>query len=227
MTHCNRKNEERGMHMKITIFSLKGGSGKTPIAINLAVDKDYALASNESLDAFSGYFDDERLLFIAAEEKFPDLPSDIDVIFDLAGSMTRSDHSTVSAIRQSDVVLVPIWNNRLAIMGGLKSIQSINKLGKKVIVVATKLAPETRKKGQCWTESDDYKAIYSEVSSISEELGYMPAVMPLKFSKVFETVVNNCTSIHTLTSQNGLFKYTYKELLSQIDNLYQEIEKHG
>lgn len=61
---------------------------KTPLAINFAVDKGYALATNESFDAFSG-FDDDLLLFVAADEEFPEIPSDIDVVFDLAGTMSK------------------------------------------------------------------------------------------------------------------------------------------
>jgi len=211
--------------MKIAIYTPKGGAGKTPIAISFAVDKEYALAANESFDAFSGFIEDERLLFVAADEEFPEIPDDIDVVFDLAGTMSRNDYSTVSAIRQSDVVLVPIWNNRLSVLGGLKAIQSVSALGKKVIVVATKL--ETKTKAQSWTESEDYKCVYQAVESLRDEIGYMPSVMPLKVSKVFETVLRECVSVHSLAAQSGLAKYTYRELLEQFDAIYEEVSKHG
>lgn len=33
--------------MKITIYNMKGSAGKTPIATNIALDREYALATNE------------------------------------------------------------------------------------------------------------------------------------------------------------------------------------
>jgi cellulose biosynthesis protein BcsQ len=213
--------------MKISIYSPKGGSGKTPLAINFAVDKGYALATNESFDAFSGFFDDDLLLFVAADEEFPEIPSDIDVVFDLAGTMSKNDYSTLSAIQQSDVVIVPIWNNRLSILGGLRAIQSVHAIGRPVIVVATKLTAKTKKKGQNWIESEDYQTVLSAVSSLQDELGYMPAVLPLKYSEVFETVLGECVSVDVVASKSGLAKYTHRELLGQFKDLYQEVEKHG
>lgn len=213
--------------MKIAIYTPKGGAGKTPLAISFAVDKEYALATNESFDAFSGFIEDERLLFVAADEEFPEIPDDIDVVFDLAGTMSKNDYSTVSAIRQSDVVLVPIWNNRLSVLGGLRAIQSVSALGKKVIVVATKLATKTKAKAQPWTESEDFKCVYQAVESLCDEIGYMPSVMPLKVSEVFETVLGECVSVHRLAERSGLAKYTYRELLEQFDAIYEEVSKHG
>jgi cellulose biosynthesis protein BcsQ len=33
--------------MKITIYNMKGSAGKTPLAVNIALDREYALATNE------------------------------------------------------------------------------------------------------------------------------------------------------------------------------------
>ena len=41
--------------MKITVYSVKGSAGKTPIATNIALDREYALGTNEPyhiLDSF-------------------------------------------------------------------------------------------------------------------------------------------------------------------------------
>lgn len=212
--------------MKISIYSPKGGCGKTPLAICLAVDKEYAIATNESFDAFSEYIEEDRLLFVASDEEFPTIPSEIDVVFDLAGTMSKNDHSTVSAIRQSDVVIVPIWNNRLSIKGGLKAIQSAYEIGRPVLVVATKLATKSKSKGQAWRESEDYKAVLQAVESLREDIGYSPTVIPLKFSEVFETVLDECVSVKSLSEKSGLAKYTYRELVEQFDELYSELSKY-
>lgn len=213
--------------MKIAIYTPKGGAGKTPIAISFAVDKEYAIATNESFDAFSQFLNPESLLFVSSDETFPEIPNGIDVVFDLAGTMSKHDYSTTSAIKQSDVVIVPIWNNRLSIQGGLKAIRSVHDFDTPVIVVATKLSTKSKKKGSTWVESGDFKAVQSAVASLSEELGYCPSVLPLKFSEVFETVLDRCVSVHSLAEQSGLAKYTYRELLGQFEAIYSEVEQHG
>jgi MinD superfamily P-loop ATPase len=213
--------------VKIAIYSPKGGCGKTPLAISFAIDQEYALATNESFDAFTGFIEDERLLFVAADEEFPDIPREIDVVFDLAGTMSKNDFAAVSAIRQSDVVIVPIWNNRLSVLGGLKAIESVTGFGKKVVVVATKLSAKTKGKGQSWRESADFQCVYEAVESMKSTLGYMPSVLPLKVSEVFETVLGECTSVHKIADKSGLARYTYRELLKQIDDIYVEVKKHG
>lgn len=213
--------------MKISIYSPKGGCGKTPLSLLFALDKEFALATNESFDAFSGFIDDDRLLFVAADEEFPEIPDDINIVFDLAGTMSHNDHSTVSAIRQSDVVIVPIWNNRLSVLGGLKAIRSVAPYTKNILVVATKLSPKTKSKSnKCWTQSEDFKCVNEAVSSLKEELGYMPHVLPLKISDVFETVLGECVSVHQLAEKTGLAKYTYRELLEQIEDIYEEVERY-
>lgn len=61
------------------------------------------------------------------------------MIFDLAGSISKSALSISSAIRQSDVVLVPIYNEIKSINAGLNTIAEVLNLNKNVVVIATKL----------------------------------------------------------------------------------------
>ena len=213
--------------MKIAIYSPKGGCGKTPLSICYAIDKEFSLVTNESYDIFSGYLDESRLLFVEAGEEFPDFPNDYDLVFDLAGTMTANDYSTLSALKQADVVVVPIWNNKAALVAGLKAISAAHELGKPVVVAATKLQSKTKKKGQNWEESGDYKTVFEWVYSIKDDIGYMPAVMPVKFSDTFETVISECTSISALSATSGLYRHSQKELVNQLNELYAEIEKHG
>lgn len=213
--------------MKIAIYSPKGGSGKTPLAICYAVDKDFALVTNESYDVLSGYLDESRLLFVEAGEQFPDFPNDYDLVFDLAGTMTANDYSTLSALQQADVVVVPIWNNKGALVAGLKAIHAAHDLGKPVVVAATKLQSKTKKKGQTWLQSGDYQTVLEWVDSVKNDIGYMPPVMPVKFSDTFETVISECTSISALSASSGLYRHSQKELVSQLNELYAEIENHG
>jgi len=72
--------------------------------------------------------------------------------------------SITSAIEQSDVVLVPIYNQATSIKSGLNTIAEAMNLNKNIVVIATKL----KKRGKYdqfknWTDSEDYKNISNHV----------------------------------------------------------------
>ena len=212
--------------MKITLYTLKGGAGKTPLSMLFALDKEFAVGTNESYDMYSDFMPQERLLFVQSDEEFPHIPDDIDVVFDLAGTMTKHDYSILSAIRQSDVVLIPIWNNIGSIRGGLKSISAVAGHNPNIIVIATKLSTKSRKKGQTWEESQDFMAVKNAVLTLEEDLGFIPKVLPLKFSEVFETLLRDYVSVHQLAAGSGLAAYTHRELLQQIDDINEEVARY-
>ena len=45
--------------MKITIYSIKGSAGKTPIATNIALDFGYCIGTNEAINIYD-MFDKEK-----------------------------------------------------------------------------------------------------------------------------------------------------------------------
>ncbi len=58
---------------------------------------------------------ENQLLSIGLNDSFPELPDSIDIVFDLAGTISETSHSITTAIKQADVVLIPICNELKAI----------------------------------------------------------------------------------------------------------------
>jgi len=56
------------------------------------------------------FIPEERLITVASDEAFPVIPNNIDIVFDLAGSISKNAHSITSALQQSDLVIIPIFN---------------------------------------------------------------------------------------------------------------------
>lgn len=99
--------------MKIAVYNTKGSALKMPIAANIALDRDYAIGTNEPYPTYESFIPEERLMAIDLNELFPQINDDI--VFDLAGSISYESYSITSAIKQSDVVIVPIYNEVKAI----------------------------------------------------------------------------------------------------------------
>jgi hypothetical protein len=74
------------------------------------LDREYALGTNEPYHILDTFIPEERLITVASDEAFPVIPDDIDIIFDLAGSISKNAHSITSALQQSDLVIIPIFN---------------------------------------------------------------------------------------------------------------------
>lgn len=203
---------------------MKGSAGKTPIATNIALDREYALATNEPYNLLDTILEEERLFSLQPDESFPDFPREIDVVFDLAGLMSRDARPSItSAVEQSNVVLVPIYNELKCIHAGIHTIQELLPYNKNIVVVATKL---TKRKGETftdWIDSEDAKNIKNVVD---HAVGEWIPVLPLKFSRVFDSIFEQERSIRQMMKEDALARYTYREVAAQFDNLLSYLEQH-
>ena len=211
--------------MKITVYQAKGAAGKTPIATNIALDREYAIATNEAFHVYEGFIPEERLIALDLTESFPEIPEGIDVVFDLAGAISKSSHSITSALLQSDLVIVPISNEVKSLMGGVGTLREINKIEgfkAQVLIVATKL-----KKGRKeifgkdeWDRSEDFKNVKHAV----ESSGFDYPVLPSKFSNAFDAIFEREQSIAQISEVDALAAYSFREVKNQFDAIYQHID---
>jgi len=205
--------------MKLTIYSAKGSAGKTPIATNIALDREYAIGTNEQFHVFDSFIPDNRLLAIDLTETFPDIPDDIDIVFDLAGAISEHSHSISSALAQSDLVIVPIFNEVKSLNSGIGTIREIAKFTNSVLVVATKLQKQSGERftGD-WRQSKDYQNIAEAVQNAN--IGFEIPVIPLKFSKVFDAIFEKELSMSQIMSADPLAAYTFRDVAKQFDAIY-------
>ncbi len=210
--------------MKICLYSAKGGEGKTPIATNIALDREYAIGTNEHFQLFDTFIPDDRLLALEPNEVFPEIPDNVDIVFDLAGSITGNSASIVSALKQADLVIVPITNEVKAIYGGIGTIREILRFCSNVLAVVTKLDKE-RKDSFNKNEWDKSLAFLNVQAQIHETKGLenIPC-LPLKSSKAFDAIFEKELSIAQLMERDPLLRYSFAEVSRQFDEIYKYID---
>ncbi len=219
MAKNSKKKSDKKTGNKIVVFNTKGSAGKTPISANIALDKNYCIGTNEMFHIYQNFMSDDQLLSVEMEEGFPDV-GDIDIVFDLAGSISRHAASIESALTCSDVVIVPIYNELKCLVAGLNTINVVSDYNKNIIVIATKLQ-KTKKDmfSDDWRESIDFKNISTSVNAKFPKI----KVLPLKFSKVFDNIFEQEKSIRQIMETNPLSAFSYREVAGQFDDIYKAL----
>tara|TARA_B100000780_G_scaffold254476_1_gene202614 strand:+ start:312 stop:989 length:678 start_codon:yes stop_codon:yes gene_type:complete len=223
--------------MKITLYSIKGAAGKTPISTNIALDLGYCVGTNEGIDCYSHLLDDDRFIRVGQNDEFPNFTNDTNIVFDLSGSISDTSVSITSAIKQSDVVIIPIYNKLRSLQGGIATILEVEQFTKNIIVVATQLKKSkakvaNKKKEQPlilnkdsydWTTCEDFQNIKKQVEA---NIDYDLPIMPLKWSNGFDTVDDEEKSLIQLVESNNLYKHHYSVEAEQIRSIYKVIENY-
>lgn len=214
--------------MKVTVYSGKGGAGKTPISLNLALNNQWAIGTNDLISILStlDFLPEDTLAEIGPDEEFPIFPPEIDMVFDLGGALARaSSPSILSAVKQSDCVLVPIDNTPQSRGGGALTIKELLPFAKNICAVATKLK---RKRHEPKSVPIERTQAFTEIQQdlIDAELGDIP-ILPLRFSEGFDTIMKEGLSIEQMAGQGGLKAYSYRDLVKELNAITKYIKTCG
>jgi len=204
--------------MIVTVYSAKGGAGKTPISVNMALEHDWAIGTNDTISILSIQegINEERLIEIAPHEKFPEIPEDFEIVFDLGGAISESSSASIlSAVKQSDIVIVPICNDPRSIAGGIITLNELVPFGKRMLVVATKLERTRLEPKRIPIEqTEGFKTIQESLKDSGHE---NITVLPLRFSRAFENIFKTGVSIEAMVREGGIKAYSYRDLAKELE----------
>ncbi len=137
--------------------------------------------------------------------------------------MINTSHSITSAIKQSDLVIIPIFNEIKSLSAGIGTIQEIIPFNKNIMVIATKLQKTKGEVFTDWKNSNEYQNI-DKIIRTSIDLKI--PILPLKFSKVFDTIFEKESSINQIIKTDRLAAFTYREVAKQFNDIYDFIDKY-
>lgn len=192
--------------MKILVYNIKGGQGKTDISTNLALTMDFNLITNDLLSPIEEVFEEGTYIKLKRGQALIDYP-DNDIIFDFGGYL---DERAISALKQSNFVIIPVINEFKDVYTTINFIQEIERYNQNILIVANK------------TEKGDYENIKEIMKDNYPD--YM--VLEIKKSRAMPNIFREKRSIQEMVNQGGLWRHNYKKINEQFNKLIEAL-KHG
>jgi len=192
--------------MKITIWNLKGGQGKTVLSLALAMQYDFYVVTNDVHSPIDQILEDGKALRVGNNESLPDVPEELNLIYDFGG---YPDHRVIEAAKKSKFVIIPIiYGSALEMQVTINAISEIEEYTNNIIIIANKCS-----KG-------DFERVRETLSKF-----YQYPIFEIKSSTAFSKSIDKKMSLGELIKSNPLFGYHYKKPLQQLEEVMNFISK--
>ena len=193
---------------KVSIYNEKGKLGKSLFAVEIALRLGFCYATNQNRprkDIQSIILEDE-FLQVAPHAEFPILSDGIEVVFDLAGELIGYQKSIVSALKQSDTILIPVMNEPDAISAtkyAITELESLN-LDAEIILLATDL------------RTGDHEEILENLQ-LAESVY---KIFPVRHTNLFNRMIREGKSVDEMAKMTKLSAWSHRYIIDDLDSLF-------
>lgn len=178
--------------MVISIFSLKGGVGKTPIAFSLAKDLNMNLQSNDNSVIESIYPGRAQIGKPFLEDN---------TVYDFGGF---ADSGILPIIKASNALIIPCSPDYNSVMRTVETLESVRGYNENILIAVTRTEKE-----------EDYLNVVDAISEFFDDLNYFE----LRNSKVFKNSIETGKSVTDLYNETPLSKSAYRTIYNQYTEL--------
>lgn len=209
--------------MIIIVWNLKGGEGKTRIAVNLALTMDYCYVTNDVYNRkIEKIFPKGKMMKVFPKgilpskdknenvilvDKMPDFNESDNIIIDLGGYV---DPRMVNNMKKAKYIIVPITYNDDDFDTSFGTLEEIYDYNKNVVIIGNR------------TTGNEFEKIKNEV----KKAGYTYPIFEIKKSNAVSKVIQRKEPIkETAKNSLKLFSSHYQKVAEQFDNIINFITK--
>jgi cellulose biosynthesis protein BcsQ len=178
----------------IAIVQLKGGEGKTTLAVMTAMMLQCGIVTNERHSPLDQAIPANRIVKLEHGEEMPEFPPAVRVVFDMAGF---EDPRLLSALRQSSVCLVPASCSFLSLQRTLDTLGVVSGRVDRIAVVANRLESKYPNHAQ-----KIEKVVHAHFPHVQ--------ILPLRRSSIVDRIFMRKESIQEIMVRPGLLSRSYQ-----------------
>lgn len=189
--------------MIISIYSDKGGVGKSSISNTLVRDLDLKYVTNDISDIIQKY---KKAQYQPKKMQLKD-----NTLYDFGGFKSKE---TDEIIMQSDLLIVPFFHEVNSVIKGLITIEKFITKGfdrNKILIIGNGIEKTE--------DSITLKKIIKARTGKTYNMSF------LRYSKIFKNSMENSTSIEKIVTENEKTRYIYRGIYKDYKNLLLKIEK--
>lgn len=122
--------------MTLSVYNIKGGTGKTSISIQLAKILNLTYVSNDEEGGAYDVFEEDRA-FLVKENEYKTIPFAENTLYDFGGFRTTQNIGEI--LKQSDVIVIPTLTSKGDIKGTLKMLKEVHSINQNVLVIINRV----------------------------------------------------------------------------------------
>ena len=184
--------------MKLIIWNLKGGQGKTVLSLAIAMLEGYYIVTNDVHSPIDEVIGEDRALRMGMRDPLPEVPPELNLIYDFGG---YPDARIIDAAQQADFVIVPIiYESPLEMQVTLNALGEIEKYNDKILIVLNKAKPGD----------------FERAKAVFEQFDIHYPIFEVKQSTAFSRAIEHKKSLQQMVDENALFSFHYSKPLEQV-----------
>jgi len=190
--------------MRIVVWNLKGGQGKTVLSLNLAMLEGAFVVTNDVHSPIDDVLGEDRALRLSMRDELPNVPPEIPLIYDFGG---YPDARIIEAAKAANHILIPIvYESPLEMQVTINAISEIERYNPNITIILNK------------AKAGDYERAYEVLGKF-----YEYPILEVKQSTAFARSIEQKKSLQQLVDENHLFSFHYSKPLEQLRNILSHI----
>lgn len=190
--------------MRIVVWNLKGGQGKTVLSLNLAMLEGAFVVTNDVHSPIDDVLGEDRALRLSMRDQLPDVPAEIPLIYDFGG---YPDARIIEAAKTATHILIPlVYESPLEMQVTINAINEIERYNPNITIILN-------------------KAKVGDYERAKEVLGkfYEYPILEVKQSTAFARSIEQKKSLQQLVDESPLFSFHYSKPLEQLRAIIRHI----